>query len=99
MFRGLLRMHAKCELCEFKYERAPGYFLGSTYINYGLTAVSMTILYVALHYGAGLTNKQLAVPLVTYCVLFPLLTFRYSRALWLGMDCYFDSTGFQSDPD
>lgn len=90
LFIGWFTMPERCSECGLKYERAPGYFLGSSYINYGLTAVALTILYVALHFGLGWTNRELTFPLVTFCVLFPLFSFRHARALWLALDCHFD---------
>ena len=90
-------MPERCDECQLKYERAPGYFLGSSYINYGLTAVALTVLYVALHFGAGWSNRELTVPLVGFCVLFPLFSFRYARGLWLAIDCHFDKSILESD--
>jgi uncharacterized protein (DUF983 family) len=92
LFRGWFSMPERCEFCSLKFERAPGYFLGSAYINYGITAVLLMIAYFALHFGLGLTNRQLTPYLVGFCVLFPLATFRYARALWLAMDCHFDKS-------
>ena len=85
-------MPERCSECRLKFERAPGYFLGSSYINYGLTAVALMIMYFALHFGAGWTNRELTYPLVAFCVVFPLFTFRYARALWLALDCHFDQS-------
>jgi hypothetical protein len=79
------------------YERAPGYFLGSSYINYGLTAVVLIIAYLVLHYGLDLTNRQVAPWLAGFCVLFPLWVFRYARALWLAVDCHFDRSVLADD--
>jgi hypothetical protein len=31
--------------------------------------------------------------LATFCVIFPVVFFRYARSLWLSFDCYFDRTG------
>ena len=94
LFKGFFRMHETCSSCAFKYERSPGYFLGSAYINYGLTALIVTFSYTLLHFGVGFTNAQLLVPLVTFVIVFPILCFRHARAFWLGFDCFFDSTGF-----
>lgn len=85
-------MPERCAVCGLKYERAPGYFLGSAYINYGITAVLLTVAYFALHFGIGLSNRALTPYLVGFCILFPLLTFRYARALWLAMDCHIDKS-------
>lgn len=97
MFAGLIRMHERCSECDMKYERAPGYFLGSTYINYGVTSLTITIAYFSLHFGLGFTNRQLAAPLLAVCVILPLFFFRYARALWLGFDCHFDLSGFSDE--
>ena len=92
LFVGWFTMPERCSVCRLKYERAPGYFLGSSYINYALTAVSLTFLYVSLHFGLGWSNQALMYPLIAYCVLFPLAIFRHARSLWLAIDCYFDKS-------
>jgi uncharacterized protein (DUF983 family) len=94
LFVGWFDMHAECSNCHLKYERAPGYFLGSIYINYGVTAVAMTIGYLFLHAALGFTNRQLAAPLVGFCIVFATFFFRYARALWLSLDCFFDPSSF-----
>jgi uncharacterized protein (DUF983 family) len=94
LFSGWFEMRPDCSSCQLKYERAPGYFLGSIYINYGVTAVVLTVGYLFLHAAVGFTNRQLAAPLVCFCVVFASLFFRYARALWLALDCFFDPAGF-----
>ena len=98
LFPGLLNMHEECSSCHLKNERAPGYFLGSIYVNYGFTAVAMTIGYLFLHPILGFTNRQLAAPLVGFCIVFATFFFRYARALWLSLDCFFDPTSFDMQP-
>jgi uncharacterized protein (DUF983 family) len=97
LFSGWFTMPERCSGCRFKYERAPGYFLGSSYINYGLTAVVLIIAYLVLHYGFHLTNQQVAPWLAGFCVLFPLWAFRYARALWLAIDCHIDRSVLSDD--
>ena len=100
LFKNLITMHERCPHCSLKYERAPGYFLGSTYINYGFMAITTMSAYFALHYGAGFSNEQLTIPLLAYCIVMPLILFRYARAWWLAIDSLCDPTGFgiQRDP-
>lgn len=99
LFRNFFLMHHHCSECGFVYERAPGYFLGSAYINYGITCLSLTILYITLHFGLEWSNQVVTVPLVIYFVVLPLFMFRYARSLWLAMDCYYDSEGAKvTDP-
>ncbi len=90
LFSGWFQMNERCDACRLHYERAPGYFLGSTYFNYGATAITVTILYLVLHFGLKIDNKTLALPLSAFVMIFPLFYFRIARALWLAMDCYFD---------
>ena len=99
LFRGMFAMHEDCPHCHLHYERGPGYFLGSTYINYGLTAILMTIAFVLLRFGAGFDKKMLIAPLGAFVVVFPMLFFRFSRSLWLGMDCFIDRGEFRDDDD
>jgi hypothetical protein len=83
-------MNEQCANCKFTYEREPGYFLGSSYINYGWTAFSMTVAYVVFHIALGFENLYVVPPLVVYFLTFPVFFHRYARALWLAFDCYFD---------
>lgn len=99
LFRNFFQMYRSCSACEFVYERAPGFFLGSAYINYGFTVVSLTVLYVSLHYGLELSNRAVTPWLVTYFVIVPLVMFRFARSLWLAMDCFYDAEGAEvNDP-
>ena len=95
MFSGLIAMNERCSHCDFRFEREPGYFLGSSYINYGWTAVSLTIAYLVFHIALGYPNRYVVPPLVAWFVLFPLFFHRYARALWLAFDCFLDHTGLQ----
>lgn len=99
MFRGLMAMNEGCPDCRLKYEREPGYFLGSTYVNYAATGILLLIAYVVGRQALGWTNRQLVWPLLGLVVLFPLFFFRYARALWLGLDLYFDWSGGGKDED
>lgn len=93
-FRNWFQMHPRCPQCGLRFERGPGYFLGSAYVNYGITTLILTISYFALHFGAGWSNTQLAPALGAFCVIFPLFFFRYARSFWMGLDYWFDPTGF-----
>lgn len=90
LFAGPFRMHTSCATCGLKYEREPGYFLGSIYFNYGLTAVVVAVGYPALVF-SGLASPDAAFWIIAaFAVLFPLFFFRYARSLWLGFDNFWD---------
>lgn len=90
LFSGWFRMYPHCDHCGRTYQREPGYFLGSIYFNYGLTALIVTAVFFGLFLGAGVSADVLLWPLAAFCVVFPLWFFRYARSLWLGFDEYFD---------
>ncbi|MEZ6055606.1 MAG: DUF983 domain-containing protein [Planctomycetaceae bacterium] len=92
LFKGWFQMHDQCGQCRMKYERAPGYFLGSSYINYGMTALSLTFGFILLKFFFHLSNESLAIPLSLYCIIFPMLLFRHARSYWLALDCIFDES-------
>lgn len=85
-------MNETCSHCGLTYEREPGYFLGSTYINYGWTSATMSAAYIVLHIFLGYSNSVVVPPLLIYVVAFPIFFHRYARALWLAADLYFDPT-------
>ena len=98
MFAGMFRMHERCAGCGLKFEREPGYFLGSIYVNYGVTSLFLTVTWVTLRFGFGIQSRWLLAGLLGFCVLFQTFFFRHARALWLAMDCRFDSTIFADSP-
>jgi uncharacterized protein (DUF983 family) len=92
LFKNLIRMNPECDHCHLHYEREPGYFLGSIYINYGLTALLVTLFYFALFF-SEVVSPQTALWIVTaFAFVFPIWFFRYARSLWMGFDHYWDPT-------
>ena len=83
-------MHESCDQCGLSYEREPGFFLGTIYFNYGLTALVVAIAYPAMVFGWGVPPNTALLVTLTFVLLFPLWFFRYSRSLWLGFDHYVD---------
>ena len=90
IFRNWLTMHSECEKCRRKFDRAPGYLLGSIYFNYGVTALLVVIIYASMMLTQTLNGTQLSIILTLFILLFPLWFFRYARALWLAFDENFD---------
>ncbi|MCA9052517.1 MAG: DUF983 domain-containing protein [Planctomycetaceae bacterium] len=92
LFEGWFRMPERCGVCRLKYERAPGYFLGAAYINYGAIALLTTVSFIILRFGFGITTTMLKYPLFAVAMVLPFLTFRYARGLWLALDSHFDKS-------
>ncbi|MCA9259596.1 MAG: hypothetical protein KDA61_10375, partial [Planctomycetales bacterium] len=71
-------MHRECPHCGRLFDRAPGYLLGSIYINYGVTALLVVIVYFTCYFAEWLTGNQLLVLLTAFSVAFPMWFFRYA---------------------
>ena len=98
LFRGWFRMHEHCENCSFRFERSPGFWLGSIFVNYGLTALIVTGAYFALFFTDALQPESIVRLLLVFCVVFPLCFFRYARSFWIAIDVYFDPEPAMKNP-
>jgi Protein of unknown function (DUF983) len=83
-------MRSRCDWCGLVYEREPGFFLGSIYVNYGLTALLTTIGYIALVATDAVSPTTTLLGLTAFCFLFPFWFFRYARSLWMAFDQLWD---------
>ena len=83
-------MNAACPHCGQRFEREPGFFLGSIYINYGLTSLIVAIAYPVLLFNGIVAETPLLAGSLAFVVLFPLLLFPWARSLWLGFDQWRD---------
>jgi uncharacterized protein (DUF983 family) len=90
LFRTWFTMYERCAVCQLRFEREQGYFLGAMYINYGVTVVLALIGSFALEWWIAVSLTQQLLLWVGFCALFPVLFFRYSRSLWLAFDHIFD---------
>jgi hypothetical protein len=84
--RGI-QMHERCPTCNLRFEREPGYFLGSLYISYGAAIVfllseiwliSMVLPTVDLGWIA-------LIAIVGFVPFVPMVT-RYARVMWIFFD-------------
>jgi hypothetical protein len=79
-------MHDACPHCGFSYEREPGFYLGSIYLNYGATVILTGALYALLVMGLGLSNETTLAVCLAAAVLCPILFFRHARSFLLALD-------------
>jgi uncharacterized protein (DUF983 family) len=90
VFHGWFAMNDSCPVCGRKFNRAPGYFLGSIFFNYGVTAVLMIVGYFSVFFTHDQVGQTWLVALAAFTLAFPLWFFRYARALWIAVDEYVD---------
>jgi hypothetical protein len=79
-------MNEACESCGRRFNRGPGYLLGSIYFNYGLTALLVIVFYFAMFFGEFLTDRQRLLVLSVFAAAFAVWFFRYARAFWIAFD-------------
>src|SRR5438552_10637501 len=48
IFRGFPKMYERCAVCDLKFEREEGYFLGAMYVSYGIALALLVALTVVL---------------------------------------------------
>src|SRR5262245_27991350 len=99
LFRTWFTMHERCAVCQLRFEREQGYFLGAMYINYGVTVVLALIGSFALEWWTAVSLTQQLLLWVGFGSLFPVLFYRHSRGLWLAFDHIFDPIEDQESGD
>src|ERR1043165_4276855 len=84
------KMYERCPVCNLKFERESGYFLGAMYISYGLGVICVGLIALVLW---AFTSWELVRIIVWASVLFLPLVWPitlFSRVVWLylgwGMD-------------
>jgi len=86
LFRGLFRMHDACSACGASFTREQGFYLGSIYINYGVTVIGTGALYALLVLGLGWSHESALIACLVAAVAFPVWFFRWARSLLLALD-------------
>ena len=86
IFRGFPKMCERCGICDLKFEREPGYFLGAMYFSYDLGVLIMAPIAILLWFltGWGLT-KVILWAAVLFLLFAPTITL-FARVLWIYMD-------------
>lgn len=86
IWRGLPKMFERCPVCDLRFEREPGYFLGAMYISFvlGLLVVAVIAVVLWVVTGWGFT-KDTTWALVVFLPLAPAITL-FARVLWIYLD-------------
>lgn len=86
IFRGFPKMHDRCPVCDLKFDREPGYFLGATYVSYGIGIVIVAVVATLLWYITGWwITKDTIWAVVLFLPLAPTITL-FARVLWIYLD-------------
>lgn len=90
IFRGFPKMCARCSVCDLKFQREEGYFLGAMYISFGL-ALAIIALIAALLWAITdwWITKDVIWAVVLFLPLAPTISL-FARVLWIYLDQAFD---------
>jgi hypothetical protein len=90
VWRGFLAMHERCPVCNVKFEREPGYFLGAMYFSYLLSIPpGLAIVFVIWRLSGWPFDWVMGCAFIAYLPLVPIVT-RWARVLWMHVDRHFD---------
>lgn len=79
-------MHDACDGCGLPFTREQGFYLGSIYINYGVTVIVTGALYGLLVAGLGTSHETALTVCLVVAVALPILFFRHARSFLLALD-------------
>lgn len=78
------RMKEECEVCKYRYEREPGYFLGAMYISYGLAVFQgITSFLICYFFFKELPTIAVVGIIIGVIFLCSMRNFRISRVAYM----------------
>jgi uncharacterized protein (DUF983 family) len=86
LLRGFPRMHERCPVCDLKFEREEGYFLGAMYISYGIGVVMICAFATALWMLTRWSLQRVVLLGILIFVPFAPGITLFSRVLWIYLD-------------
>lgn len=75
------KMHSHCPECGYRFEKEPGYFIGSLYVSYALAVAEMLALFIGIYF--FFTVNQILAILLIALVLLSFFNFRNARTIWI----------------
>jgi len=90
IFRGFPKMHQRCPVCDLKFQREEGYFLGAMYISFGLALAVIAVIALLLWVATGWwITKDTIWAVELFLPLAPAISL-LARVLWIYLDQTFD---------
>ncbi len=77
-------MKERCDICNYFFDREPGYFLGAMYISYGLAVIQSIITFLVLYFFFPTIPTILVVLILGVVIfLFSLKNYKLSRIIYI----------------
>jgi len=85
IFRGFPKMQERCPICDLKFAREAGYFVGAMYISYGIALLVITLIAALLWAVTGWWITKDVIWAVICSTVRPTITL-LPGVLWIYLD-------------
>ena len=86
VFSGWFKTYERCPVCNFAFEREPGYYTGAMAINLVVSELLIAAIAIPLAVSQSVSIVILIALGVTLPFLLPLLFYRPTKCLWMSLD-------------
>ena len=81
------QMNVRCENCNLKFEKEPGFFFGAMFVSYALAVAEIIGVFIVSHFFIGLSLLTSFFGIILSAILFSTINFRLSRTIWIYLFC------------
>lgn len=79
-------MEEKCPVCQYKFDREPGYFLGAMYISYGIAVLTGLITFLVCHFAfPAMPTIWVPVAMIGAVFLIAKKNYKLSRLIYIHL--------------
>ncbi|QHI35015.1 hypothetical protein IMCC3317_03610 [Kordia antarctica] len=80
------KMYEHCTVCNYKFEKEPGYFIGAMYVSYMLTVGQAVGVYLIFSYLFQIGNNfQIFLIIIATMIGLSFFNMRISRTIWINL--------------
>ncbi|HEY6406478.1 MAG TPA: DUF983 domain-containing protein [Ktedonobacteraceae bacterium] len=89
LFRKGFTLYEKCPVCDWRFEREPGYWTGAIALNLVVTELLIAIVIVPVATWLAITQQPITLLLIIGIpmpFILPFLFFRHAKSFWMSID-------------
>ena len=86
IFKGFFQTYERCPVCDFAYEREPGYYTGAIAVNLIVTELVIAAVVVPVAASQAVSIPVMLTVGSALPILLPLLCYRPTKAIWMSID-------------
>ena len=77
-------MKSHCEICNYQFDREPGYFIGAMYLSYGFAVFQgISTFLICYFFFPNLSTLSITLFVVGVITLFSLQNYKWSRVMYM----------------